>query len=261
MLRLARVSLCYNHVPALKDVDLLVESGETVGLLGPNGSGKTTMIKLACGVLRPSQGEVFLHGSRLDGLRRRVVAREVAVVPQQFFTPFAFTLREVVFLGRTPFLKAFADDGKRDGRAVDRAMELVGIDGLGQRYFNELSGGERQKGVLAMALAQEPSLLLMDEPTAHLDINYQVEILELVRRLNRERGITVIAAMHDLNLAALYFGRLLLLKDGTVFADGRPEEVLTEETIHKVFSASVQVMRHPSANVPHVMLNARKDPH
>jgi iron complex transport system ATP-binding protein len=137
-------------------------------------------------------------------------------------------------------------------------MEQTDIAGLGQRFFNELSGGERQKGILAMALAQEPKLLLMDEPTAHLDINHQMEIMELVKGLNRENGITVIGAVHDLNLAALYFDRLVLLKEGRIFADGPPSEVLTVETIREVFSTSVLVTQHPSMETPYIVITPKR---
>ncbi|MGB2799790.1 MAG: heme ABC transporter ATP-binding protein [Dehalococcoidia bacterium] len=259
MINLNQVSFSYNETPVLHHIDLVVKEGEMVALLGPNGSGKTTLIKLAAGVLRPNKGDIYLNGSRLNRLKRREVAQQVAVVPQQFFTPFTFTLREVVLLGRTPFLKAFSDERSSDGQVVENAMDIVGINDLKERYFNELSGGERQKAVLAMALAQEPKLLLLDEPTAHLDINHQVEIIELVRNLNRVQGLTVIGAMHDLNMASLYFDRLILLKDGRIFADGRPDEVLTEDTIREVFSASVQVTQHPSTHAPHIIVIPKED--
>ncbi len=253
-LSLNGVSFSYNDAPVLCHIDLVVEKGEMVALLGPNGSGKTTLIKLMSGVLRPGEGQICLDGSTLGRMKRREVAQQVAVVPQQFNMPFAFTLREVVLLGRTPFLKPFSGEGKGDQRAVDRAIALIGIDELKGRFFNELSGGERQKAILALALAQEPKLLLLDEPTAHLDINHQVEILDLVRSLNREQGLTVVGAMHDLNLAALYFDRLILLKAGRIFADGTPEKVLTEENIKEVFSASVQVTKHPLTRAPHIII-------
>ena len=256
-LDLCHVSFSYTDVPALHHIDLVVEKGEMVALLGPNGSGKTTLIKLASGVLRPAEGDIHLDGSNLRQLKRRQVAQRVAVVPQQFHMPFAFSLREVVLLGRTPFLKAFSNEGERDQQAVNRAMELIGIRDLGQRFFNELSGGERQKGILAMALAQEPKLLLLDEPTAHLDINHQMEILELVKGLNREQGLTVIGAMHDLNLAALYFNRLVLLNEGHIFADGPPSQVLTEENIREVFGAWVQVIQHPRMKTPYIVITPR----
>ena len=238
----------------LHNISLSFRAGEMVGLLGPNGSGKTTLIKLASGVLKPNQGEIKLDGSSLSQLSRKSIARSVAVVPQQFNTPFAFTTAEVVMLGRTPFLRAFAEESEIDKQLVSNALDLVGISELKERRFDELSGGERQKVILAMALAQQPKLLLLDEPTMHLDITHQVEILEMVRRLNVERGLTVIAAMHDLNLASLYFDRLVLLKEGRVSADGTPAQVLTEARIGEVFSALVKVEPHPATGVPHIVI-------
>jgi len=253
-LEIRQVYFSYLNGLVLHNINLLVEAGEMVGLLGPNGSGKTTLIKLASGILKPGQGEIKLDGSSLSHLRRKSIARSVAVVPQQLHIPFAFTVDEVVVLGRIPFLKAFAGEGETDRQAVENALELVGISELKGRRFDELSGGERQKVILTMALAQQPKLLLLDEPTVHLDIAHQVEILELVRSLNVERGLTVIAAMHDLNLASLYFDRLVLLKEGRVFADGTPAQVLTEQMIGDVFSASVRVEQHPVVGVPHIVV-------
>jgi iron complex transport system ATP-binding protein len=186
------------------------------------------------------------------------MAQRVAVVPQQLQMPFAFSVWEMVMLGRTPFVRALSDEGEADRRAVQRALLLTNTEELVNRTFNELSGGERQKVILAMALAQEPKLLLLDEPTVHLDVNHQIEILELIKALNLENGITTIAAMHDLNLAALYFDRLVLLKEGSIFADGSPAEVLTEETIRQVYSAPVLVRQHPSAGVPNITIIPRQ---
>jgi len=253
-LQIRRVNFSYLDGLVLQGINLSIGAGEMVGLLGPNGSGKTTLIKLASGILKPNQGEVRLDGTSLSQLSRKSVARCIAMVPQQFHISFAFTAKEVVTLGRIPFLKAFAEESETDKRLVLDALELVGVNELAQRRFDELSGGERQKVILAMALAQQPKLLLLDEPTAHLDISHQVEILELVRRFNVEHGLTVIAAMHDLNLASLYFSRLILLKEGRVLADGTPAQVLTEQTICEVFSASVKVEPHPVTGVPHIIV-------
>jgi iron complex transport system ATP-binding protein len=253
-LEIRQVYFSYLDGLVLHNINLSVKPGEMVGLLGPNGSGKTTLIKLASGVLKPVQGEIRLDGSNLSQLSRRFIARHIAVVPQQFHIPFAFTASEIVMLGRTPFLRPLAEENETDRRLVDNALELVGIKELAGRRFDELSGGERQKVILAMALAQQPKLLLLDEPTVHLDIAHQVEILELVRSLNMGQGLTVIAAMHDLNLAALYFDRLILLKEGRVWADGAPSEVLTEAKISEVFSASVRVEKHPLTGVPHIVV-------
>jgi iron complex transport system ATP-binding protein len=248
------VSFAYSDSPILHNIGVSIGAGEMVGLLGPNGSGKTTLIKLASGILRPGEGDIWLNGSRLATLKRRTIARSIAVMPQQFHVPFAFTVGEVVMLGRVPFIRPLSGETRADRQAAAAALTQVGITDLEHRRFDELSGGERQKVVLAMALAQQPQVLLLDEPTVHLDIAHQVEILRLVRGLNRERGLTVLAAMHDLNLAALYFDRLVLLKDGNVMADGTPEDVITEETVGEVFAAPVTVGRHPVTGGPHVVV-------
>jgi len=256
MIGLQISDVCFSYLDGLvlHNINLSIRAGERVGLLGANGAGKTTLVKLVSGVLKPGQGEIRLDGSSLTQLRRKSVARSVAVVPQQFHIPFAFTVREVVMLGRIPFLKAFAEESEADRRLVANALEQVGIGELKERRFDELSGGERQKVILAMALAQQPRLLLLDEPIVHLDITHQVEILELVKSLNLEQGLTIMAAMHDLNLAALYFDRLVLLKEGRIWADGTPGQVLTEGIIKDVFSASVRVEPHPVTGVPHIVV-------
>ncbi len=258
-LKIGHVSFSYPDGLVLDDVDLSVASGEMVGLLGPNGSGKTTLVKLASGVLKPLAGDIRLDDADLRSLSRKAVARSVAVMPQYFHIPFAFTVGEVIALGRLPFIRTIAGETAADREAVSSAMAVVGIADLAERRFDELSGGERQKVVLAMALAQQPRLLLLDEPTAHLDISYQIEILEQVSRLNRDRGVTVIAAMHDLNLASLYFDRLVLLKEGRVRTDGRPVDVITEDTLQTVFSAPVTVERHPLNGAPHVVITPGED--
>jgi iron complex transport system ATP-binding protein len=258
-LQVRRVSFSYLDGLVLHNVNLSIDAGEMVGLIGPNGSGKTTLIKLASGILKPKEGEIRLDGSSLSQLNRKSIACSVAVVPQQFHIPFAFTVNEVVTLGRIPFLRAFAGESTVDKQLVANALELVSITELKERRFDELSGGERQKVILAMALAQQPKLLLLDEPIVHLDIAHQIEILELIRRLNVERGLTVMAAMHDLNLSALYFDRLVLLKEGMVSADGTPAQVLTEARIKEVFSASVRVESHRVTGIPYIIVMPKGD--
>lgn len=234
------LSFGYGDQALLCGVQACVQRGEMIGLLGPNGSGKTTLVKLLSGVLRPQQGRILLEGRDLAAWGRRAVARRVAVVPQEVQVPFAFTVEQMVALGRTPFVRLLGTRSSRDRELVDAAMRVAEVDALAGRVFNELSGGERQRVLVAMALAQQPRLLLLDEPTAHLDIKYQIEVLELVRRLNRETGVTVIAALHDLNLAARYFPRLLLFQRGIV-ADGGPAEVLETHLLQRVYSVAVQV--------------------
>jgi|GEM_PF-2218 iron complex transport system ATP-binding protein len=221
-------------------LSLSIAPGEMVGLLGPNGSGKTTLIKLAAGVLQPQAGCVLLGGRDVRTLPRREIARRVAVVPQELTMPFAFTVRQMVALGRTPHLGLLGVERAHDRQAIAEALATTGTAALVDRVFSELSGGERQRVIVALALAQEPELLLLDEPTAHLDIKHQVEVLELVRRLNRMRNVTVLATMHDLNLAARYFDRLILLQRGIV-ADGTPAQVLDAELLSQVYDTPVQV--------------------
>ncbi|EFH88954.1 heme ABC transporter ATP-binding protein [Ktedonobacter racemifer] len=241
LLEARHVSFGYSEQALLYDVSLAASSGEMIALLGPNGAGKTTLLRLLSGVLRPQRGDVLLQGRAVHTWGRREVARRVAVVPQDLQMPFAFTVEHMVNMGRTPFQSTFfASSTKEDETIVQEAMETAGIGDLAQRVFNELSGGERQRVMIAMALAQQPSVLLLDEPTAHLDIRYQIETLELVQRLHQQRGVTVIAAIHDLNLAARYFPRLLLFQRGIV-ADGSPAEVLAPALLKKVYGVAVQV--------------------
>ena len=240
LLNVDGVTFGYGRQPLLYDVHLQVRAGEMVGLLGPNGSGKTTLLRLVSGVLRPQQGRVFLEGRDLQEWGRRGAARRIAVVPQELHMPFAFTVEQMVSLGRTPFVNFLGSQTKRDQGIVQEAMQAADIGALAERIFNHLSGGERQRVMIAMALAQQPKLLLLDEPTSHLDIKYQIETLELVQRLNRERRVTVIAAMHDLNLAARYFPRLVLFQRGIV-ADAGPAEVLEPKLLSRVYGVNVQV--------------------
>ncbi len=243
LLQLNHVTFAYGgraQQPLLYEVNLNVHSGEMVGLLGPNGSGKTTLLRLMSGVLRPQQGSIWLENRDLRHWGRRGAAQHIAVVPQELHMPFAFTVEDMVSLGRTPFISFLGSQGKRDFHIIQQAMNSAGITPLAHRVFNELSGGERQRVMVAMALAQQPKILLLDEPTSHLDIRYQIEILELAQQLNRETHVTVIAAMHDLNLAARYFPRLLLFQRGIV-ADGGPAEVLESGLLSRVYGVNVQV--------------------
>jgi iron complex transport system ATP-binding protein len=256
-IRMNRVTFSYDNGAVLRDVDLCVGRGEMVGLIGPNGAGKTTLIRLVSGILAAGHGDVWLQGVDTRKMKRSVIAREVAVVPQQLSVPLAYTVEEVVMLGRTPFIKPWRDLSATDRGVVRRTMEAMGISHLARRCFSSLSGGERQKAVLAMALAQETEVLLLDEPTAHLDISHQVEMLELLAGMNSQRRLTVVAAMHDLNLASAYFRRLVLLKGGVVLADGTPREVLTSTTIGAAYSVPVRIQPHPVSGVPQVVVVTR----
>jgi len=260
MLRVESLTVGYGGTPVLRGLDLAVARGEFLAVVGPNGSGKSTLVRTVIGALAPESGRVLLDGCDLRRLRPREVARKVAVVAQETAVGFDFTVAEVVALGRTPHIRPLRGEGPRDREAVDEALRLTGTAPLAGRRITALSGGERQRVMVARALAQEPQLLILDEPTAHLDIAQQVDLLGLVRRLNRTRGLTVLAILHDLNLAALYADRVVMLKDGRGWADGPPGEVLTEANIQAVYGSRVRVVRHPVTGVPQVLLLAREVP-
>ena len=249
------ISFAYAGVPTLTDVDFALECGALRALLGPNGSGKTTLLKILTGILPPARGVVKYQSVDLKTMSRREIAKRVALVPQELNLQFGFTVRQMVMLGRTPHVNALGGPSKQDREVVERVMEMTETAEMRDRIITELSGGEQQRVVIAMALAQEPQVLLLDEPTVHLDINHQIEILELVRKLNRERGLTVLATMHDLNLAALYFDDLVLLERGRVVAQGAPSDVLSAERIQAVFNAHVLIQTHPArADAPQIVL-------
>ncbi len=239
-LRLDDVSFGFGQHDVVRAVTLKVDVGERVGLLGPNGAGKSTLLRLASGVLRPRSGQIWLGDDALGALPRREIARRVAVVPQEFAVQFAYTVRQLVELGRTPHTGSWGLLGTLDTAAVDRALAATELTALAGRVFNSLSGGERQRVLIAMALAQGSPLVLLDEPTAHLDIRHQIEVLELLGRLNRDHQLTVIAALHDLNLAARYFPRLVLFRQQIV-VDGPPAVVLDSTLLTHVYQTPVHV--------------------
>jgi cobalamin transport system ATP-binding protein len=239
-LAFAGVSYAYGDAVVLRHIDLTVTNGTMVGLLGANGAGKSTLLRLASGALRPRAGSVRVAGREMGQLAPRAAAQAVAVVPQEFSVPFAYTVRQLVALGRTPYLGVLGVGRPADESAVEDALRDTSLRDLADRVYNHLSGGERQRVLLALALAQSSPLLLLDEPTAHLDIHHQVEIMDLLTRLNRERGLTIVAALHDLNLAARYFPRLVLLRQ-SILADGPPAVVLDRELLASAYQATTSV--------------------
>jgi ABC-type cobalamin/Fe3+-siderophores transport system ATPase subunit len=248
--------------PVLYELTLSVAAGEVVALIGPNGAGKSTALRVAAGILHPTSGNACLDGEDLATLAPRERARRIAVVPQEAPIPTGLFVREMVALGRTPYARTLLGPTAQDRQAVDWALEAAGVESLSKRLIDELSGGERQRVILARALAQQPRLLLLDEPTANLDLHHQVAMLELVRGLSRERGLAVLAAVHDLQLAALYCDRVALLHDGRIVSEGTPEAVLTPPLLEQAFSQRVVLSAHPTHGVPLVALvpngNARK---
>lgn len=253
LLFLDGVSAGYGPRPALRAVDLLVEAGEVVGLIGPNGSGKTSAIRVASRTLRPDAGTVLVDGRDPYGMRSREAARLVAVVPQEVAATFAFTALEVVLMGRSPYLSALGGGSPEDYRRAREAMEVAGVHHLGDRSIDELSGGEKQRVLLAQALAQDAPVLLLDEPTTHLDLRHVVAILAAVRTLARE-GRAILAVFHDLNLAAGVCDRIVALDGGRVVAEGGPHEVLTPGFIRAVYGVEAEVLPHAATGRPTVLL-------
>ncbi len=227
----------------LRDISFRVEPGERVALIGPNGAGKSTLLRVVAGVLRPAAGQVELGGSPVGAMDRSSVARRLAVVPQQTALPFSMRVEEVVALGRLPHEDAIRGARPADRAAVAAAIDRVGLGGLLGRDARELSLGERQLVLLALAVAQDAPTLLLDEPTVHLDLRHQVEAMELMRDLNERDGTTLVAVLHDLALAAHFFPRLLLLDHGRLVADGTPAEVLTDAAIRDVFGVEPALVR------------------
>lgn len=242
LLQFADVSFSYEQRSVLEDVSFSLEPGECGALIGPNGIGKTTLLHLAAGVLACSHGSVSLDGRRSDTLRRGEAARLVALVPQRFEVPFDFTVQQIVEQGRTPYLGLFAGFKDRDRQAVERALELADVTSLRNRIFNELSGGERQRVKIALGLAQEPRLLLLDEPTQNLDLGRQLELLDHIHALNDE-GVTILAAMHDLQLIPGTFSSVLLLEPDQEVRKGHPQDILLPDILERAFDCPPR--RHP----------------
>ena len=223
----------------LKGVSIAASQNEMIGVIGPNGSGKSTLLRCIYRVLKPNGGAVLLDGKSLERYSTRESAKRVAVLAQHNYYNFDFTVLDVVLMGRSPHKKAMERDNAEDYRIVRDALRLVGMQDFEERSFSTLSGGEQQRVILARALAQETPCLILDEPTNHMDVKYQLQLMEIVKGLN----CTVLAAVHDLNIAALYFTHLYVMKDGRIVASGSPEKVLTPELIREVYEVEAEVFR------------------
>ncbi len=251
MLRADRVSFSYDATNVasfvLRDVTAELHRGEILGILGPNGSGKTTFLRLLSGTRAPTSGDVLLEGTRLDLLPRRAIAQRIAVVPQETQLAFDYTVMEMVLMGRHPHLGMFQLEGPRDFEIARDALRATGTAALETRQFNTLSGGETQRVVIASALAQSSDILLLDEPTASLDLGYQLEVASLLTRLNAERHVTIAVSTHDLNFAATVCSSLVMMRDGHVIAAGPTDRVLTRTNIRALYDVEADVQRHAAS--------------
>jgi iron complex transport system ATP-binding protein len=247
LLRAESVSFGYDGGFTLTDASVAIAAGSLTGLLGPNGCGKTTLLKLLCGALRPRSGRVILGDRALTSLTRRELARHIAVVPQETHPAFDYSVMEMVLMGRHPHLSAFQLEGPSDLEIARQALDATGTRHLADRGYMTLSGGEKQRVVIASALAQSTEVLLLDEPTASLDLGYQLDIASLLARLNRERNVTMVLATHDLNLAASLCERLVVMRDGRILTAGPTREVLTGETVRQLYNVDADVQFHQRA--------------
>ena len=260
---LENVSFSYQHGPrtqseaVLSDLSCLILSGRVLGILGPNGSGKSTLLKLLARVFEPQHGKIELLGDSLSSLSQLEVAKRVALVPQETLQVFPFTIAEMVLMGRSPHHQGWGGwhwEDSQDWAIAQNAMDELDVAHLSNRLVTEVSGGERQRAVIARALVQEPKILLLDEPTAFLDLHHQLDIARIIKRLNQERGLTVVLVSHDLNLASQYCDHVLLLNHGRLAAMGSPQKVLNPEIIEAVYGCSVLVDKHPQSGMPRVSL-------
>ena len=244
----------YNTTKVIHGVSMSLSSGEFLGIIGPNGAGKSTMLRLLCGILKPNQGRVLLFGKEIANQSHKLIAQQIAFVPQETHFALDFPVNEIVRMGRYPYKRPFQREDAADRRAIDRALEAANVTGLRARPINSLSSGERQRVVIARALSQSPRILLLDEPTSHLDLHHQFAIMELLKKLNAN-GISIVVVHHDLNLASLYCQNLMLMHDGRIFAQGKPGDLLTERTLKQVYGADVKIVRHPDKDVPQIFLH------
>ena len=254
MLKISDLTCGYGTKIVLNGINLEIGKGEFAGIIGPNGSGKTTLLKAVTRLIKPYKGKIYLEDKELHSIDHKEIAQKIAVVSQNL-PVISMTVKEYVFLGRTPHYKNLQFfETENDVEVAEHAMIMTDIIKLQDSYMSEISGGEMQLALIARALAQEPWMLLLDEPTAHLDITHQVNILDLIRKLNKEYGLTVIIVLHDLNLASEYCDRLILMDKGRIKKTGTPEEVLNYNDIEEVYKTLVVVERNPISQKPFVLI-------
>ncbi|MDF2924250.1 MAG: yvrA [Paenibacillaceae bacterium] len=268
MIEILNCSQIYDGVPVLNNISCTVASGEIYGIIGPNGSGKSTLMRLISGVERPASGCVRINGKDVGSYSRRKLAQFMAVLEQEALPPVGFTVREVVEMGRYPHQDWLGRERRQEhgperegGRYSPSAqsllqgiMERLDLEGLAERTLEQISGGERQRAALGKAMAQEPMLLLLDEPTTYLDIGYQMQMMDYVRKWNRECGLTVVAVLHDLNLAAQYCDRLMVISRGEAVAEGEPWSIMQAGLIEQVYKTRPVVVEHPETGAPQILL-------
>lgn len=242
----------YDEQNVLRDISLKFPEGGFISIIGPNGSGKSTLLKSISAVLKPRRGNIFVNDAALSSMKKKDIAQLMSVVPQNTALEFDYKVVDVVLMGRYPYLGKFKGETEKDYAIAVRNMEYTNTLHLKDRSFNELSGGERQRVILAQALTQQPKILLLDEPISHLDLQHQIEILTLIKKLSMDQNLTVIAVLHDLNMASNYSDYIVMMKDGQIKGEGAPIETLTVENIKDIFNIDVQIEVSPLTNKPYI---------
>jgi iron complex transport system ATP-binding protein len=255
MLRTKDLYYNYKEKPVLENINFELVPGEILGIIGPNGCGKTTLLGNLNKNLSPKGGCVMIRDTDLEDLKKKEIAKEIAVIPQTNEIKFSFTVREIVSMGRMPFQEAFQGESYDDIEIIDDAIQKAGISDMTERYINTMSGGERQKVIIARALAQTPKILLMDEPTLHLDISAQFDILDLISELSKKEGLTVVIVSHDLSMAARYCDRIMMIHNHGIHAMGNTEDVLTPDNMRTVFDVDAELTKDSKTGRNMVLLH------
>lgn len=254
ILQAEHISKSYGSRSVLNDVSLTVRAGEWVGIIGPNGSGKSTLLSLLSGADSPAGGRIELKGRSLRSYTRKALSQTMAVLLQESLPPIGYSVREVVEMGRFPYQSWFGSETEDSGPYIDSIMERLQLTELEERPIDRLSGGQRQRVALAKLMAQSPSIVLLDEPTTYLDIRYQVQFMDVVRDWQQDCGLTVVSVLHDLNLAALYCDRLVVVHEGRIAADGSPEEMMSPDVIGRYFDTRAAIVPHPGNGRPQLLM-------
>lgn len=247
------ITFSYTTDEVIKDISLTLEHGEFISIIGPNGAGKSTILKILCGILKPKKGDVFIFDKNIEDISSKICAQQIGFVPQETLFSLNFCVEDIILMGRYPYLRTFERESKRDFDVVEKALRSADIVQFRKRSINSLSTGERQRVIIARALAQNPKVLLLDEPTSHLDLHHQFTIMHLLQKLNKQ-GMSIIMVNHDLNLASLYCQRLILMHQGGIHSEGAPRTIINEKTLKEVYRTEVKIIDHPDRKIPQVLL-------
>lgn len=253
ILEFHQIAAGYGNREILKDVTMAIREGDFAGLIGSNGTGKSTLIKCVSGLLPLKRGKIMICGRENTSLKSRERAQMVAVVPQSYHVEYDFTVEDIVMMGRNPYLSFRKKESQTDRDIVEEAMQMTNTAVFRDRFYNELSGGERQRVILARAIAQKPRIILLDEPTSALDVHHQIEVMELITRLNRKEHMTVLAVLHDINMASRFCQRMIMLQEGVVTADGTPREVINRQNMESLYKMKLMIRESPLFHKPEII--------